>query len=154
MQAINTTLNINFSFIWIGTLQYIHLTRVITRACVLLSFLCPCCFVVTMLVGTLSKDDDDASETVGKKWICVLSNLIASIWTRSICQILATFPGVEFLKGFYLGSKRGREIRHRMSTFSIKRQMRKLHVIVVQWTSKNVLIIKSVMHLQSCCFDH
>ena len=27
----------------------------------------------------------DGSENVTKKWICVLSNLIASIWTRSIC---------------------------------------------------------------------
>ena len=26
----------------------------------------------------------------------VLSNLIASIWTRSICQMQATFPGVLF----------------------------------------------------------
>ena len=30
-----------------------------------------------------------------KKWICVLSNLIASIWARSICQVQATFPGVK-----------------------------------------------------------
>ena len=33
-----------------------------------------------------------------KKLVCVLSNLIASIWMRSICQMQATFPGVEFLK--------------------------------------------------------
>ena len=54
MQAINTTLNINFSFIWIGTLQYIHLTRAITRARLLLSLLCPWCYVVTMLVSNLT----------------------------------------------------------------------------------------------------
>ena len=35
-----------------------------------------------------------------KKGICVLSNLIASIWTSSICQMQATFPGVEILKEF------------------------------------------------------
>ena len=54
---------------------------------------------LTDLLGTLSKDDEDGSENVGKKkWICVLSNWIASIWTRSICQIQATFPGVKFLR--------------------------------------------------------
>ena len=37
--------------------------------------------------GTLSKDDDDGSENVAKKRICVLSNLISSTWTRSICQM-------------------------------------------------------------------
>ena len=46
------------------------------------------------------------------------------------------FPRSWILKGFYLGSKRGREICRRMCTSSIKRQIRKLHVIVVQWTSK------------------
>ena len=43
-----------------------------------------------------------------KKWICVLSNLIASIWTRSICQMLATFPGVEFLRILF-GFKKWKE---------------------------------------------
>ena len=41
-----------------------------------------------------------------KKWICVLSNLIASIWTRSICQMQATFPGVEFLRILFGFKKR------------------------------------------------
>ena len=50
------------------------------------------------LLGTLSKDDDDGSGNVGKKINCVLSNLIASILTRSICQVQATFLGVEFLR--------------------------------------------------------
>ena len=50
-------------------------------------------------VGTLRNDDDNhGSENVAKKLICVLSNLIASVWTRSICQIQATFPGVKFLR--------------------------------------------------------
>ena len=43
-----------------------------------------------------------------KKWICVLSNLIASIWTRSICQMLATFPRVEFLRILF-GFKKWKE---------------------------------------------
>ena len=42
-----------------------------------------------------------------KKWICVLSNfIIVSIWTRSICQIQATFPGVEFLRILFRFKKR------------------------------------------------
>ena len=37
---------------------------------------------------------------------------------------------------FRFNSKRGRKIRRRMFTFSIKRQIRRFHVVVVQWTSK------------------
>ena len=80
----------------------------------------------------LKQDDDDGSENVAKNMNCVLLNLIASIWSRSLCQMQATFPGV----GFYSGSKRGRKIRRRMSTSSMKRQIRRFHVVVVQWTSK------------------
>ena len=63
-------------------------------------------------IGTISNDDDDddddddGSEKVAKKWICVLSNLIASSWTHSICQIQANFPGVEFLRIFFKLKKR------------------------------------------------
>ena len=39
-------------------------------------------------------------------------------------------------EGFYSGSKRERKIRRRMSTSSIKRQIRRFHVVVVQLTSK------------------
>ena len=66
-----------------------------------------------------------------KKWFCVLSNLIASIWTRSICQMQATFPVVEFLRTLF----RLRKMKEN-STSSIKRQIRRFHVVVVQWTSK------------------
>ena len=54
--------------------------------------------LLELLIGTLNKDDDHGSESVGKKRICVLSNLFASTWTRSIRQMQATFPGVEFLR--------------------------------------------------------
>ena len=47
----------------------------------------------------------------------------------------ATFHGGEFLR-FYSSAKRGRKIRRRMSTSSIKRQIRRFHVVVVQWMSK------------------
>ena len=39
-------------------------------------------------------------------------------------------------EGFYSSSKRGRKIRRCMSASSIKRQIRRFHVVVVQWTSK------------------
>ena len=35
-----------------------------------------------------------------------------------------------------MGSKRGRKIRRRMSTSSIKREIGRFHVVFVQWTSK------------------
>ena len=104
---------------------------------------------VNLSSGALSNDDDDGSENFAEKRICVLSNLIASVWTRPICQMQATFPGVEFLRIFFK-SKRRRKIRRRMSTSSTKRQIKRFHIVIVQWTSKNC----SVMHGQSCCFDH
>ena len=48
----------------------------------------------------------------------------------------ATFPGVEFLKDFIQVQKEEGKKNRCMSTSSIKRQIRRLHVIVVQWTSK------------------
>ena len=75
-----------------------------------------------------------AVKTSLKKLICLLTNFIAFIWTRSIRQIQTTFPGVEFFS-IYPDSKQGRNIRRRMFTSSIKRRIR-LHVILVQWTSK------------------
>ena len=62
------------------------------------------------------------------------------------------FTGVELLKGLYPGSKRERKIRCRMFASCIKSRIRWFYVVVVQWTSKNVL--KNVMHVQSCCFVH
>ena len=47
----------------------------------------------------------------------------------------ATFPGGEFLRILFRFKKR-RKIRRRMLTSSIKRQIRRFHVVVVQWTSK------------------
>ena len=70
-----------------------------------------------------------------RKWICVLSLLRHSIWTRSICQLQSAFPEVELLRILFRFKKR-REIRCRMSTSSIKRQIGRFHVVVVQWTSK------------------
>ena len=40
------------------------------------------------------------------------------------------------LKDFIQVQKEERKIRRRVFTFSIKRQIRRFHVVVVQWTSK------------------
>ena len=53
-----------------------------------------------MIVGTLSKDDNHGSENVGKKMNLRSFEFNRSIWTRAICQMQATFPGVEFLRDF------------------------------------------------------
>ena len=47
----------------------------------------------------------------------------------------ATFPGVEFLRIIFRFKKR-KEIRRRMSTSPIKRQIKRFYVVVVQWKSK------------------
>ena len=66
------------------------------------------CNIIIIIIISLSNNDsdDDGSENIAKKLICILSNFIASIWTRSIYQIKATFPGVEFLRTLYRFKKR------------------------------------------------
>ena len=59
-----------------------------------------------LLIGTLSKTTITAVKTPVKKSICVLSNFIVSIWTHSICQMQATFTGVEFLRILFRFKKR------------------------------------------------
>ena len=46
--------------------------------------------------------------------------------------------------------KRERKIRRRFFTFSITREIRHFHVVVVKWRQRNVQ--KSVIHVQTGCF--
>ena len=39
------------------------------------------------MTAPMDNEDNDGSENVAKKWICVLSNFIAFFWTRLICQM-------------------------------------------------------------------
>ena len=48
----------------------------------------------------------------------------------------ATFPGAEFLRILFRIKKRKENSTSCMSTSSIKRQIRRFHVVVMQWTSK------------------
>ena len=63
---------------------------------------------------------------------------------RSFCVMYANSPGVEFPKNH----KKRREIWRRLFKFSIKREIRKFHVVVVQGRQRNVPI--SVVHALSC----
>ena len=55
-------------------------------------------------------------------------------------------------KGPYPSSEREIKFRRYLFTFSIKRKIRHLHVVVVLKQQKNVQ--KFVMHVQSCCFAY
>ena len=62
------------------------------------------------------------------------------------------FPGVEFQRTVskLTKTKRKSVVRCLVFTSSIKREIRKFHVVVVQRRQTNVQ--KSVMNVQSCCF--
>ena len=47
-------------------------------------------------------------------------------------------------------SRKQKEIRCLVFTSSTKREVRYVHVVVIQWRQRNVQ--KSVMHVQGCCF--
>ena len=53
-------------------------------------------------------------------------------------------------KSLFRSSGKEKESRYLMFTSSKKREIRHLHVVVVQWRKSNVQ--KSVMHVQSCVF--
>ena len=84
-------------------------------------------------LGTLSNEDDDGSENVTEKMNLRSFNLIASIRTRSICQMQATFPGIEFLRSLFRFKKRKENSSSYVHVLH-KRQIRRFHVVVVQWT--------------------
>ena len=67
----------------------------------------------------------------------VLSNLIASIWTRSICQMQATSPGVEFVRilSVLFRFKKGKEnlssyvhVLHKTENSEVSRRSRAVDV--------------------------
>ena len=100
-------------------------------------------------------DDDDGSERVDKKMnlrsfkrkrVYVDPLNMSNAGDISWSWILKNFIQVQKEEGKFV------VVCSNVSTSSTKRQIRRFHVVVVQWTSGNVL--KSAMHVQSCCFDH
>ena len=91
--------------------------------------------VQTLRIGTLSKDDDDdGSENVHKKM-----NLRSSKLNRVYLDLLNMSNAGDFSWSWILKDVirfKNRKICRRMSTSSIKRQIRRFHVDVVPWTSK------------------
>ena len=65
-----------------------------------------------------------------------------------------TFPGVEFLRILLKFEKRERKICRHMSMSSIKHQIRRFHLVAVQWTSKKCTKKCDAQYVRSCCFDH
>ena len=81
------------------------------------------------LLGSSKNDEDESSENVTKKWICVLS------WRLSgLAQFVKCGRFFQELnsKGLYPGSKRERKIRRHMFMSSIKRRIRRFDVVVEQ----------------------
>ena len=72
-----------------------------------------------------------AVKTSVTKWISVLSNLIASIWTPQYVKCRRLFLELNT----QVQKEKGKLVVRR-STSSIKRQIKRFHVEVVQWTSK------------------
>ena len=74
---------------------------------------------------------NDSTTTSLKKWICVPSVLIAIIPTHLLCQKLAILLELNS-KGLYPSSEREIKFRRSLFTFSIKREIRHFHVVVVR----------------------
>ena len=78
-----------------------------------------------MSLGTLSKDVDDGSENVG---------IVKKMNLRSFkCRRQETFPGIEFLRILFRLKKRK---ENSSSHVHVLHQIKRFHVVVVQWTSK------------------
>ena len=83
-----------------------------------------------MIVETLRSNDATATRTLLKNWIWVLSVFIAIISTHLLCKCKQTFLRLNS-KGPYPSSEREIKFRRCLFTFSIKRKIGHLHVVVV-----------------------
>ena len=93
-----------------------------------------------------------ATKTSLKKKIRAASNFIALIPTRFIRHMLEIFVLELNSKGLYYSSGTEKKSCCLVFPSSTKREIRKFHVAVVQPRVRNVQKLKSVMHVQSCCF--
>ena len=90
-----------------------------------------------ILLGSLSSDNRNGSKNATKKWIRVVLNFIAFIPTPLIWQMLAIFQELNS-KGLYLSSQKQRENCHLVFASSIKCEIRKIRVVVMQWWQRNI----------------
>ena len=101
----------------------------------------PC---IKNIIKTLRCNDSTATRTS-------LSFYIAIIPTHLLCQTEAKTPEFGFQKTISKFRKRNK-ISFCLSAFSIKREINKIHVVVVQKRQGNVQ--KRATHVQSCCFAY
>ena len=85
-------------------------------------------------------------ETSLKKWICTALNFMVLVLSHSICQMLAFFWELNSKRLYWISAKE-KESRRLPFTSSTKREIRKVHVVIVQWQRENVQ--KSMMLVQS-----
>ena len=97
------------------------------------------------VLESFSIDDGDGSEKVNS----LFSDFVAFIPINWKCEMWASFPGVDFLRAG-LKFKKRKENSSSLVTFSITREIRHFHVVVVKWRQRNVQ--KSVIHVQTGCF--
>ena len=71
--------------------------------------------------------------------------------THLLCQMQANPPEIEFY-GTIFKFRKKIKFCHCLFTFSVKREIRHFHVVVVQKRRTNVQ--KSVMHMQIYCFAY
>ena len=90
-----------------------------------------------ILLGSLSNDNGSGSENATQKWIHVVLNFIALIPTPLIWQMLAIFQEWNS-KWLYLSSQKQKENYCLVFASSIKHEIRKIHVVVMQWWQRNI----------------
>ena len=78
------------------------------------------------------------------------SNFIRLIPSCSVHQMLPIFSGVICCERRYQSSRKEKQSRCLVFSFSTKCEIRHFQVVVMYWWQRNVQ--KSVMHVQSCCF--
>ena len=102
-----------------------------------------------VLLGTLRSNDATATRTSLKKWI-LRSFSLNRDYSYPLTLSNAGKPSWSWILRPYPSSQIEIKFRRWLFTFSIKREFRHFHVVVVQKRQGNVQ--KSVMYVQSCYF--
>ena len=95
-----------------------------------------------------NKGDGDGGENVIWKGLRVLWNFRRLFQVAHFVKCKRTLLELKS-KEQYSSSKREKDIRRRLFTFLMKREIEQVHVVIVQWRQKS--LPKSVLRLQICC---